>query len=137
MTFYIDRSTLMSNIRGKDNKATELRLISIMRENGIIGWRRHQPLIGRPDFVFRKFKIAIFVDGCFWHGCPRCYRAPKSNQTFWEEKLSRNRARDRKVTRELRRAGWRVIRIWEHSLNQPAAVARRLVEALDKGAATK
>lgn len=134
MAFHIDRSTLMSTIRSKGNKATELRLINIMRESGINGWRRHQPLSGRPDFVFRKSKVAVFVDGCFWHGCPRCYRAPASNQMFWEEKLARNRARDKKVTRELRQAGWRVIRIWEHSLNKPAGVVRRIAEALEKGA---
>jgi DNA mismatch endonuclease (patch repair protein) len=57
------------------------------------------------------------VDGCFWHGCPRCYRRPHSNKKFWDEKVARNRTRDRRVNRELRKLGWRVLRIWEHDLS--------------------
>jgi len=111
-----ERSAVMSRIRGRGNKATELALMKLFRRHGISGWRRQQPVFGKPDFIFRRERLALFVDGCFWHGCPRCYRRPKSNRKFWDAKIARNRERDRKVSRELRRLGWRVIRIWEHDL---------------------
>jgi DNA mismatch endonuclease (patch repair protein) len=76
-------------------------------------------LPGRPDFVFRRQHVCVFVDGCFWHGCPRCYRRPSSNRKYWDEKVKRNRARDRRVNQELRRRGWRVLRFWEHDLEKP------------------
>jgi DNA mismatch endonuclease (patch repair protein) len=110
------RSEVMSRIRGRGNKATEIAFAKILRANGIKGWRRHQPIFGRPDFVFRSAKVAIFVDGCFWHSCPKHGNMPAGNRLFWTEKLSRNKNRDQIVTRTLRRAGWRVIRIWECSL---------------------
>jgi DNA mismatch endonuclease (patch repair protein) len=110
------RSAVMSLIKGRGNKATELRLIGIFKTHRITGWRRHWPLEGKPDFVFPKLKLALFVDGCFWHGCPLHATQPKSNSAFWETKLARNQARDRFVTRALRSQGWRVLRIWEHEL---------------------
>jgi DNA mismatch endonuclease (patch repair protein) len=110
------RSAVMSLIRGSGNRDTELRLIKIFRANGITGWRRRFPLLGKPDFVFTKLKLAVFVDGCFWHACPKHATKPKNNATFWERKISSNVARDRLVTRSLRREGWRVMRIWEHDL---------------------
>jgi|SRR5208282_2483183 len=108
------RSEVMSRIRGGGNKDTELALAKLLRRHGITGWRRNQPVFGKPDFVFPKFKLALFVDGCFWHGCPKHATKPKNNRVFWRRKLSANKARDRLVTRALRRAGWRVLRIWEH-----------------------
>ncbi len=119
------RSDVMSRIRGSGNKDTELALIRIFRENHIVGWRRHQPIFGKPDFVFPKLRIAVFVDGCFWHGCPQHATKPKNNADFWERKLSANRARDRLVNRRLRSNGWGVLRIWEHELG--AKQAARLV----------
>jgi DNA mismatch endonuclease (patch repair protein) len=107
------RSWLMSRIRGKGNERTEQRLAKLMRAEGIKSWRRHQPIPGRPDFSFRKQKVAVFVDGCFWHGCPRCFRLPKQNRAFWKAKIERNRKRDRSVNGRLRRLGWKVIRIRE------------------------
>jgi DNA mismatch endonuclease, patch repair protein len=80
----------MSSVRSRSNKSTELVLLSIMKANRIRGWRRHPSLPGRPDFAFKSAKLAIFVDGCFWHGCPRCYRPPKHNSGFWAEKVSYN-----------------------------------------------
>lgn len=123
------RSAVMSKIRGRGNKATELALIKLFRRHGITGWRRHQPVHGKPDFVFRQMRIALFVDGCFWHGCPRCYRRPKTNQKFWDAKFARNRERDSKVSRELRRLGWRVVRIWEHDLAKRNEVCVRKIQA--------
>ena len=108
----------MARVRGRGNKSTEEKLVQLFRVYGIKGWRRHLPLPGTPDFAFPKLKLAIFVDGCFWHGCPRCYTRPGTNQAFWDEKLIANRARDKRVTRELKQKGWRVIRIWAHSLKQ-------------------
>ena len=110
------RSDVMSRIRSRGNKATELALIRIFRAHDIKGWRRHQPLFGKPDFAFPKLRLAVFVDGCFWHGCPLHATKPKSNGAFWRKKLATNRARDRLVTRALRQADWRVLRIWEHEL---------------------
>ena len=124
------RSEVMSRIRSRGNVRTELRLIEIMRGAGITGWRRGQPVLGRPDFVFRRERVAVFVDGCFWHGCPKCYRRPKSNRKFWDAKAARNRARDAEVTRALRRAGWTVVRIWEHALRHPGRIVWRLGRAL-------
>lgn len=129
----VKRSDVMSKIRSSGNKKTELRLIELFRCWCITGWRRHQALFGKPDFVFRRERVCVFVDGCFWHGCPKCYRAPSSNVAFWEAKLARNRARDRKVTRELRKLGWRVVRIWEHELRHPGRVLGRVRRALESG----
>jgi DNA mismatch endonuclease (patch repair protein) len=75
-------------------------------------------VFGKPDFIFPKLKLAIFVDGCFWHGCPKHGTNPKSNRPYWHRKLSRNKNRDRLVTQTLRQAGWRVLRIWEHELTR-------------------
>ena len=126
------RSEVMSRIRGHGNKDTELALIKIFRELHITGWRRHQLVFGKPDFVFRKDRLCVFVDGCFWHGCPKCYRAPGSNKPFWKKKFQTNLARDNRVNRELRKAGWTVLRIWEHELPQKnrARLTRRIVRAL-------
>jgi len=79
---------------------------------------RHPSLSVRPDFVFRKERLAVFVDGCFWHGCPQHGTQPKGNRAFWRKKLASNRARDLRVNRALRAAGWRVVRIWEHALRR-------------------
>lgn len=127
------RSDVMSRIRGQGNRTTELALASAFRRAGIKGWRRHlviklalgprvakrkgkADLLVRPDFVFRREKVAVFVDGCFWHRCPAHCKMPANNREFWEQKLSRNVERDRFVDRELRKAGWRVWRVWEHAL---------------------
>jgi DNA mismatch endonuclease (patch repair protein) len=112
------RSAVMAPIRSTGNKDTELRLITRLRSAGITGWRRHHPLFGRPDFVFPKLRLAVFVDGCFWHGCPLHATQPRQNERSWREKIARNQARDRLVTRTLRTRGWRVVRIWEHELTK-------------------
>jgi len=112
------RSEVMSLIRGKGNKETEQALRVMLRVNHITGWRRHLPLPGKPDFTFPKQKVAIFVDGCFWHGCPKCYTRPKTNRKFWDKKREDNMTRDRRVARQLRRQGWKVLRIWEHALKR-------------------
>ena len=121
----------MSLIRGKGNKKTEHALFVLLRRNNISGWRRHLPLLGKPDFAFPEQKVAIFVDGCFWHGCPKCYTRPKTNRKFWDKKREDNMARDKRVSRQLRRQGWKVIRIWQHSLQKsPATCLNRIHVAL-------
>src|SRR6266487_1435382 len=104
----------MAAIRSSGNRDTELRLADILRSQGITGWRRHQPLPGKPDFVFRRERLAVFVDGCFWHGCPKHGRTPDTNSGYWHEKLARNRARDLKVSRALSKNHRIVLRLWEH-----------------------
>lgn len=136
----------MSRIRGCGNKDTELALAKLFRAHRVTGWRRQiqirtssrpSPRDGegvrvKPDFAFPKLKLAIFVDGCFWHGCPKHATKPKRNRTFWRRKFSANKARDQLVTRTLRRAGWRVLRVWEHELasKNQAQVLRRIQKAL-------
>jgi DNA mismatch endonuclease (patch repair protein) len=125
-----ERSKIMAAIRSRGNKATELKLVSILRAARITGWRRHQSLPGRPDFIFRSERLAVFVDGCFWHGCPRHCRMPRSNREYWRRKIARNIARDRRVTRLLLNRGWRVLRIWGHALALPETVASRITSSL-------
>jgi DNA mismatch endonuclease (patch repair protein) len=110
------RSEVMSKIRGRGNKKTELALIALFHRHGITGWRRNQKVFGKPDFVFWKVRVAVFVDGCFWHGCSKHCTMPDTNRDFWEKKLRANRRRDREVNRVLRNQGWKVLRIWEHAL---------------------
>lgn len=122
-----ERSALMAKVRGSGNDSTELRLIRVLRTHGITGWRRKASVFGKPDFVFPKLKLAVFVDGCFWHACPIHATQPKQNAEFWRAKIARNQARDRLVTRTLRAQGWRVMRIWEHELarkNEPRLLSR-------------
>lgn len=129
------RSALMAAVRSHGNLSTELRLIAIFRAHDITGWRRHRPLFGKPDFVFPQHKLAIFVDGCFWHGCPIHGTRPKTNAAFWRRKISTNRTRDRLVTRALRARGWRVVRIWEHALMRRHE--RRLLARLHRALAAR
>jgi DNA mismatch endonuclease (patch repair protein) len=120
------RSALMARVRGRGNVTTEGALAAILRAEGWSGWRRQRTLRGhgaqgalfrvRPDFVFSSKRMAIFVDGCFWHGCPRHGTQPEGNAAFWRAKFRRNRARDRRDTRNLHRDGWQVVRLWEHEL---------------------
>jgi len=163
------RSAVMSRIRSRGNKDTELRLMAVFRAQGITGWRRQASIrfqvwlrpsrkIGsgsklqdssgrkrvknlkpvtwnmkpqaksvRPDFVFRRERLAVFVNGCFWHGCAEHYRRPKGNRRFWDAKIARNIERDAAVTKALRKTGWRVLHLWEHELTkkrEPRLLAR-------------
>jgi DNA mismatch endonuclease (patch repair protein) len=124
------RSQVMAAIHSKGNIATELKLASILRAAHITGWRRHQPLPGHPDFIFRCQRLAVFVDGCFWHGCRLHCRMPKSNTAFWNLKIARNKKRDQDVRFLLQKKGWRVLRLWEHSLADPVQILQRLQAAL-------
>lgn len=100
----------------------EVRLRRAMHELGL-RFRLHPPdLPGRPDIVLTRAHIAVFVDGCFWHGCPKHGTAPKNNSRWWSEKIAANAARDRTKDEELERMGWLVIHVWEHEPPEAAAV---------------
>jgi DNA mismatch endonuclease (patch repair protein) len=168
------RSEVMARIRGRGNKDTEVALAKLLRANGIAGWRRQHGLRFtvkgsgfkvRIDFVFPRERVVVFVDGCFWHGCPihshpakwlkkssmgkttrfaverRTARGGfdklrmtngrvRTGKQFWAKKMAGNMARDRLVNRTLRKEGWRVIRVWEHSLRNPGRVIARIARAL-------
>lgn len=129
------RSEVMSRIRGSGNRKTELALIAVFRRNHIIGWRRHQQVLGKPDFVFRSMRLAVFVDGCFWHRCPKHCSMPVNNRVFWAKKLETNKLRDRNITKVLQEKGWKVLRIWEHELSprNEKRLLNRLQRHLDGG----
>jgi DNA mismatch endonuclease (patch repair protein) len=115
----------MSRIRGKDT-GPEVMLRKALWALGL-RYRLANSLPGRPDFVFLRERVGVFVDGCFWHGCPAHGVKPKTNKEFWRRKLSGNIRRDRKVGRQLRAQGWKVVRVWEHEIrNDPERVARRM-----------
>ncbi len=128
-----ERSERMSRVRRAGNQSTELRLVELLRAAGIRGWRRGLQLSGAPDFVFRRERVAVFVDGCFWHGCPRHRRTPKSRIAFWTAKLTGNITRDRAVSRKLRESGWIVVRVWECALSRSRA--KRTVARINRALA--
>ena len=131
----LSRGQLMSRVRSKGNETTEKRLASLLRNSALSGWRRQRPLTGRPDFVWPKARVAVFVDGCFWHG-HNCGKnvTPKTNAKAWRDKINRNKARDRKATRLLREEGWTVVRIWECGLAKtPDRCLRGIRRALNGG----
>ena len=112
------RSEIMRRVKSKKNKSTELRLIDIFKQNGITGWKRNYPVKGQPDFVFLKEKVAVFVDGCFWHGHDCRNTRPANNQEYWQNKRERNMKHDRAVTAMFENRGWTVLRIWECELKK-------------------
>jgi DNA mismatch endonuclease (patch repair protein) len=121
------RSRVMAKVRSQRNKSTEWRVRASLIRAGIRGWNMNpQDVCGKPDFVFRRERVVLFVDGCFWHGCRLCNRVPGSNTDYWSRKIARNRTRDRAVAMRLRREGWRVLRIWEHQLSCLAPVVARI-----------
>ncbi|MHB8519187.1 MAG: very short patch repair endonuclease [Limisphaerales bacterium] len=125
------RSEVMAAIRSKANENTEIKLAAFLRANRITGWRRNQQVFGKPDFIFPKLRMAMFVDGCFWHGCPKHGRKPGSNRSYWLPKLQRNKQRDKEVTKSLRLKGWRVLRVWEHELSNESRIVFRIQQALN------
>ena len=125
------RSEVMSRIRGHGNKETEIALLMLFRKHGITGWRRNQTVFGKPDFVFATRRVAVFVDGCFWHLCPKHSNVPVNNRAFWKKKLTANKTRDLAVNKALRQDGWCVVRIWEHELTKhPQRCIQRITRAL-------
>jgi len=107
----------MQSIRSKDT-LPELMLAQELKRRKIYFAKHVKSLPGNPDFVFRRKRIAVFVDSDFWHGHRIRGHIPKSNLDYWREKIRRNRRRDATVTKELKAKGWTVIRFWEHSLKK-------------------
>jgi DNA mismatch endonuclease (patch repair protein) len=120
-----ERSRQMALVRGKNNKSTEGKVEGTLTAHRISGWEKHpRQVLGQPDFYFVEDRLALFVDGCFWHACPKCGRLPKTRVDFWTAKISGNRRRDNRTTRQLRKQGIHVLRIWEHELRGEEWVRR-------------
>ena len=127
------RSYNMSMIRGRDTKP-EVTLRKLLSLNGIRGYRIKSKLHGKPDLVFSKYKLVVFIDGCFWHRCKKCFIQPDKNKLFWKKKINRNVERDKQVNKLLRRDDWKVLRFWEHLLRKnPHLAYKRINKELIKG----
>lgn len=129
------RSQNMRAIKSHTNATTESRLRGHLIRNCIAGWKlRPKAVLGCPDFFFQTERVAVFVDGCFWHGCPKCGHMPKTNRPYWRKKLARNKQRDAQITRTLRSQGLRVLRFWECQLrDNPSFCLKRLFILLENG----
>lgn len=126
------RSRVMSAVRSK-NTRLEQTLIEILNDAGIEGYERYaESLPGTPDVAFLDKKIAVFLDSCFWHGCPKHLRRPSSNKPYWESKIEKNIKRDKRQRSALRRLGWGVLRVWEHDLKKPLNIVRKVCRALEQ-----
>jgi DNA mismatch endonuclease (patch repair protein) len=118
----------MSRIRGK-NTGPEIKLRKLLWSQGVRGYRIHYKLPGKPDIIFTKKKIAIFIDGCFWHNCPACFQEPETRKEFWMKKIGSNVERDLKNTRQLQEEGWTVLRFWEHEIRKtPDKVVEKILQ---------
>jgi DNA mismatch endonuclease, patch repair protein len=125
------RSRVMAKVRSQRNRSTEWRVRAALIRAGIRGWKLNpHDIPGKPDFAFRDERVLVFVDGCYWHGCPKCYRRPSSNRSYWDAKIARNRDRDLRTVARLKRDGWRVLRIWEHQLADIRQTVRKIQAAL-------
>jgi DNA mismatch endonuclease (patch repair protein) len=131
-----ERSRIMSGIRSTRNRSTEQAFIGFLKKFQIKGWRRHYSLPGNPDFTFPGTRVAVFVDGCFWHQCSKCYdgHLPKQNTEYWLPKLARNKRRDLRNNKSLRSLGWHVYRVRECSIAKRKAALFTLLARLTKTA---
>lgn len=129
------RSKLMARVRTR-NTAPEVALRRALFSAGVRGWRLHRPLPGRPDLVFGKARLCVFVDGAFWHGHPDYYHGQSGD--FWDKKIARNRERDERVNRELSELGWSVLRLWDFEIeDDPAGCVLRVQSAIAIGQAVR
>lgn len=128
------RSKIMGAIKSSGNRSTEARFRFGLVGHGISGWKiTPKNFQYAPDFVFENQKTAIFIDGCFWHGCPTCKRKPSSNKAYWNNKIKGNLDRDKKATLWFKKQGYAVLRFWEHELTQdlPKCI-NKLIQAIEK-----
>lgn len=121
-----ERAARMAKVRGSGNQSTEGRVEIALTQAGIIGWEKHpRNVLGKPDFFFPHQRLALFVDGCFWHACPICNRrTPTARSDFWRTKIDENRRRDNRNRRQLRQRGYHVMRVWEHDLKKDTWLKR-------------
>ncbi len=141
-----ERSARMARVHGSGNRSTEGRAEAALVAASIGGWEKHAKIStsrSRPDFYFPEHRLAVFVDGCFWHACPVCARNwPTNRAEFWRAKIEGNRRRDSRVRRQLRREGYHVMRVWEHELRRDVwlkrlrTMIRRIEEANAGGTAS-
>ena len=127
------RSRLMSNVRGQDT-GVEIRLRRLMWANGFRYRKNHSVRGVKVDLAFPWYRLVVFIDGCFWHGCPAHYSVPKTRREFWAEKIRTNVERDRRQTVDLEEQGWTVVRVWEHKVNlAPESVAQEIIDIIRSG----
>lgn len=124
------RSRVMASVKSSGT-GLETKFLALLAGAGISGFETQATgLPGKPDVIFAEKRIAVFVDSCFWHGCPLHLRRPSSNSDYWNAKINRNVARDRKKRAELRKSGWKVVRVWEHEMKFPAKVVAKIRRSL-------
>jgi len=125
------RSYNMAMIRAVNTKP-ELKLRKLLSATGL-RYRLHHRLTGRPDIVFVSRRVAVFIDGCFWHRCPKDFIKPETRRKFWLTKIARNVMRDKKVNRLLVQDGWKVLRVWEHDVRKnPERCRDRILAAVNQ-----
>lgn len=123
----------MSSIRGKNTKP-ELIVRRILWSTGLRYRIHDKTIFGKPDISNKKKKLAIFVDGCFWHGCKRCYREPTTNTDFWKQKIQNNKKRRKQVIKFLKREDWKILEFWEHEINEkPEIVVKKILTRIKFG----
>ena len=111
-----NRSKVMASIKGKNTKP-EVAIRKLLWKQGIRYRIHNKNIFGIPDISIKDKMIAVFIDGCFWHGCGRCYKEPRTNSKFWRTKISDNKKRRKKVRKYLKNEGWNVLEFWEHEVN--------------------
>ena len=107
------RKRMMQAVKSKGTRL-ENSVAYKLRQNGIFYRRNNKTLNGKPDFSIKKYKIVLFIDSCFWHGCKKHCRMPKSNVNFWIKKINRNKERDKAITKYYKSLNWKILRVWEH-----------------------
>ncbi len=132
----VDRRKAMRAVKGKGT-SLEMKLFSMLAGMHLKGWKKNVVwLTGKPDVVFERERLTIFIDGCFWHGCPHCRRKlPQTNREYWARKINRNIEMAKLTNRRLRKEGWLVIRIWEHETRNPISMNKikmKIQQALKK-----
>ena len=116
----------MGRVRSTGNKSTECKFIEILKRKHLTGWRRRYQVFGKPDITFPDSKVAIFIDGCFWHDCPKHGQVPESNRDFWVKKINATKKRDKLVNKTIKNKEWKVLRIWECQLKDERILNRKI-----------
>lgn len=126
------RSEIMSSIKSSGTKLENL-LTHDLWKKGFRFRKNVKELIGKPDIAIKKYKIVVFIDSCFWHGCQKHCRMPSSNETYWSNKIRRNKLRDKNVNEYYKKIGWSILRIWEHDIiDDYDSSLQRIVEFMQK-----